>query len=38
MGFKIVGDEMMKAKKMKIDVDELDDISLFWLVIYAFEH
>ncbi len=28
----------MKPKKMKIDVDELDDISLFWLVIYAHEH
>jgi len=24
--------------KKKIDVDELDDISLFWLVIYALEH
>lgn len=25
-------------KRKKIDVDELDDISLFWLVIHAFEH
>ncbi len=24
--------------KKKIDVEELDDIALFWLVIYAFEN